>query len=215
MINTATIITLLLKYKRFVFEAILSLLVALSVSFGIITHNNNKKLSEGLRMAQNNVEAYQGLLSNSQQANRVLQLTVEQLQQTNDEQIKKIVEVAKENNIKTKQITTAATQKQTLDVTGSNKIDTVYKDINIVDSIIYNNYTKLYYNIYNNIIDTKLDIQNTQQLLVYTKKQYKNKKSFIKRLLTLDFKKITTTEYKIVNSNDLIQQDSVRVLQIN
>ena len=58
MINTATIITLLLKYKRFVFEAILSLLVALSVSFGIITHNNNKKLSEGLRMAQNNVEAY-------------------------------------------------------------------------------------------------------------------------------------------------------------
>ena len=166
-------------------------------------------------MAQNNVEAYQGLLSNSQQANRVLQLTVEQLQQTNDEQVKKIVEVAKENNIKTKQIATAATQKQTLDVTGSNKIDTVYKDINIVDSIIYNNYTKLYYNIYNNIIDTKLDIQNTQQLLVYTKKQYKNKKSFIKRLLTLDFKKITTTEYKIVNSNDLIQQDSVRVLQIN
>lgn len=166
-------------------------------------------------MAQNNVEAYQGLLSNSQQANRVLQLTVEQLQSTNDEQIKNIVEVAKENNIKPKQITTAATQKQTLDVTGSNKIDTVYKDINIVDSIIYNNYTKLYYNIYNNIIDTKLDIQNTQQLLVYTKKQYKNKKSFIKRLFTLDFKKITTTEYKIVNSNDLIKQDSVRVLQIN
>lgn len=166
-------------------------------------------------MAQNNVEAYQGLLSNSQQANRVLQLTVEQLQETNDEQLQKITKAAKENNIKPKQITTAATQKQTLGVTGSNKIDTVYKDINIVDSIIYNNYTKLYYNIYNNIIDTKLDIQNTQQLLVYTKKQYKNKKSFIKRLLTLDFKKVTTTEYKIINSNDLIQQDSVRVLQIN
>ncbi len=166
-------------------------------------------------MAQNNVEAYQGLLSNSQQANRVLQLTVEQLQQTNDEQIQRIVEVAKENGVKPKQITTAATQKQTLDVTGSNKIDTVYKYVDIVDSIIYNNYTKLYYNIHNSVIDTKLDIQNTQQLLVYTKKQYKNKKSFIKRLFTLDFKKIQINEYKIVNSNDLIQQDSVRVVQIN
>lgn len=165
-------------------------------------------------MAQNNVEAYQGLLSNSQQANRVLQLTVEELQQSNDEQVENMVNTAKANDIKPKQISTAATQRQSLSVTGSNKIDTVYRDINIVDSIVYNSYTKLYYNIYNNIIDTKLDILNTQQLLVYTKKQYKNKKSFIKRLLTLDFKKVTTTEYKIVNSNDLIQQDSVRVIQI-
>lgn len=166
-------------------------------------------------MAQNNVEAYQGLLSNSQQANRVLQLTVEDLKNTKDTQVGRIVNTAKENKIKTKEITAAATQRQSLSVTGSNKIDTIYKDVNIVDSIIYNNYTKLYYNIYNNIIETKLDILNTQDLIVYTKKQYKNKKSFIKRLLTLDFKKITTTEYKIVNSNDLIQQDSVRVIQIN
>lgn len=56
--NTATIITWLLKHKRFVFEAILSLLTALSISVGIITHNKNKRLSEGLKMAQNNVEAY-------------------------------------------------------------------------------------------------------------------------------------------------------------
>ena len=206
--------TWLLKHKRFVFEAILSLLTALSVSYGIITHNNNKRLSDGLKMAQNNVEAYQGLLSNSQQANRVLQLTVEELQSSKDKQIENVINTAKDNGIKPKQISTAATQRQTLSVTGSNKIDTIYRDINIVDSIVYNNYTKLYYNIYNNIIDTKLDILNTQQLLVYTKKQYKNKKSFIKRLLTLDFKKVTTTEYKIVNSNDLIQQDSVRVIQI-
>lgn len=165
-------------------------------------------------MAQNNVEAYQGLLSNSQQANRVLQITVEDLQQSKDKQIQNLVSTAKDNNIKTKQISTAATQKQTLSVTGSNKIDTIYKYNNIVDSIVYNRYTKLYYNIYKDTIHTQLDISNTQQLLVYTKKQYKNKKSFIKRLFTLDFKKVTTTEYKIVNSNDLIQQDSVRVIQI-
>lgn len=212
--KTATIITWLLNHKRFVFEAILSLLTALSISCGIVVYNKNKILSEGLKMAQNNVEAYQGLLSDSQQANRVLQLTVEDLQQSKDKQIQNLVSTAKDNNIKTKHISTAATQKQTLSVTGSNKIDTIYKYNNIVDSIVYNRYTKLYYNIYKDTIHTQLDISNTQQLLVYTKKQYKNKKSFIKRLFTLDFKKITTTEYKIVNSNDLIQQDSVRVIQI-
>lgn len=72
-----------------------------------------------------------------------------------------MVNTAKANDIKPKQISTAATQRQSLSVTGSNKIDTVYRDINIVDSIVYNSYTKLYYNIYNNIIDTKLDILNT------------------------------------------------------
>ena len=72
-----------------------------------------------------------------------------------------MVNTAKTNDIKPKQISTAATQRQSLSVTGSNKIDTIYRNINIVDSIVYNNYTKLYYNIYNNIIDTKLDILNT------------------------------------------------------
>ena len=65
-----------------------------------------------------------------------------------------LVSTAKDNDIKTKQISTAATQKQTLSVTGSNKIDTIYKYNNIVDSIVYNRYTKLYYNIYKDTIHT-------------------------------------------------------------
>ena len=177
--------------------------------------NNNKKLTESLKIANNNIEAYQGLLSNSQQANNVLQLQLKDLEYTNDKQIASLVKSANDKNIKTKQISTAATQTQTISVTSENKTDIpLVKDTIITDSIIYNIYTRLYYTIQKDSIHTKLNVSNKQDLIVYTKREYKNKKSFFKRLFTLDFKKIDKVQYKIINSNDLIKQDSVRVIQI-
>jgi hypothetical protein len=35
------------------------------------------------------------------------------------------------------------------------------------------------------------------------------------RLLTLDFKKVNTYKYEIVNTNDLINTDSVRIVEIS
>jgi len=49
---------------------------------------------------------------------------------------------------------------------------------------------------------------------VYNTKEYKNKKNFFKRLITLDFKKVKKTNYKIVDSNDLIHTSNVRVIEI-
>ena len=210
-----TIISWILQHKRIAFETILSLLVALSLSYGITMRNNNKKLTESLKIANNNIEAYQGLLSNSQQANNVLQLQLKDLEYTNDKQIASLVKSANDKNIKTKQISTAATQTQTISVTSENKIDIpLVKDTIITDSIIYNIYTRLYYTIQKDSIRTKLNVSNKQDLIVYTKREYKNKKSFFKRLFTLDFKKIDKVQYKIINSNDLIKQDSVRVIKI-
>ena len=40
-----------------------------------------------------------------------------------------------------------------------------------------------------------------------------NKKNFIKRLFTLDFKKIDVYKYNIVNTNNLIQTSDVRVIE--
>jgi hypothetical protein len=53
-----TIISWILQHKRIAFETILSLLVALSLSYGITMRNNNKKLTESLKIANNNIEAY-------------------------------------------------------------------------------------------------------------------------------------------------------------
>ena len=67
-------------------------------------------------MSQNNVEAYQELYNDSQQASNVLKLTVEQLQNSKDSVIQKLDSVRKELKIKPKQIKTAATQTQVINV---------------------------------------------------------------------------------------------------
>lgn len=203
------------SHKRFAIEAILSLLLALSVSYGVIVHNKNKKLSESLELAYNNIEAYQGLQAGSQQANNVLQLTVDQFENSIDPVLEQIQEQIKKIKVKPKNVQSVATQTQTIDVTYKEptKIEIV-KDTTYNDSIVYNKYTKLYYNINKDTTWTRLDIKNKQSLIVHVDRVYKNKKSFIKRLFTFDFKKINKYKYEIINENDLIKTDSVRVIEI-
>lgn len=58
-----------------------------------------------------------------------------------------------------------------------------------------------------------IKLENTQYLYVYTTKEYKNKKSFLKRLFTLDFKKVKKEKYDIINTNSLLKTSDVRVVK--
>lgn len=217
MMEILTILNWLRKNSNIAIKAFLLAAVGVLLSAGIILHKQNKKLSEALEIAQNNVEAYQGALNGSQQAFNVLKMDMTQLSQQNDELLHKIDSVRKENNIKAKHINTAATQTQTLVVNASKEIKgdivEILKDTTYIDSLYYNPLTKVYYNIGKDSVNIKLDVKNTQYLYVYSKKQYKNKKNFFKRLITFDFKKKTTYQYKIVNTNELLKEDSIRVIE--
>ena len=212
-----TILKYLLKNRKTLFKAISGLCVGLLLCWGITLHNQNKKLSQNLETAQNNIEAYQGLLSDSQQASNVLKLTVEQLQNSNDSVLHKLDSVRKELKIKHKQIHTAATQTQVLNVIGSKGVggNIIVKDSIYTDSILYNPLTKVKYTIGNDTVNIAIDLRNEQYLYVYTKREYKNKKNFFKRLFTLDFKKVTKYKYNIVNTNDLLKSKDVRIVESN
>ena len=212
-----TILKYLLKNRKTLFKAISGLCVGLLLCWGIILHNQNKKLSQSLETAQNNIEAYQGLLSDSQQASNVLKLTVEQLQNSKDSILHKLDSVRKELKIKPKQIHTAATQTQVLNVIGSKGVggNIIVKDSIYTDSILYNPLTKVKYTIGNDTVNIAIDLRNEQYLYVYTKREYKNKKNFFKRLFTLDFKKVTKYKYNIVNTNDLLKSKDVRIVESN
>lgn len=222
------IIKWVLQHKRIAVDAILSLCVALSLIWGITLHNKNKKLSESLELSQNNIEAYQGVVSASQQANNVLKLDVANLRQTNDKLLHRINSVMEANDIKAKNVNTIATQGQSIDVYGSKGVggqvilprdtiitkDTVYvQDRILKDSILFNDLTKVHYNIDNDSIRIRLDIHNSQYLYIYKKREYKNKKNFFQRLFTFDWKKVTKYKYKIVNTNELIKEDEVRIIE--
>lgn len=213
-----TILTWLVVHRNKLGKAILGLAVGLLLSWGITLHHQNKKLSESLEMAQNNIEAYQGSLEGSQQANNVLQLNVDELKSYNDELVHKLDSVRAKHKIKKKHLTAAATQTQVIDVKDSKGVGgdivSILKDSIYNDSIKFNDLTSVYYTISKDTISIGLYIRNTQYLYVYEDKHYKNKKNFFQRLFTFDFKKITTTKYVIENTNDILQTDSVRVIKI-
>lgn len=217
--NSAMILSWLISHKKIAIKALLSLLVGLLVVFSINIYKQNKRLSKSLEMAQNNIEAYQGILNGSQQANNVLKLDMSQLQNVNDSLIQKIDSVRKELKLKPNVIRTTATQTQTIYVTaskgvrGQDIIKTIQKDTVYKDTILINPLTKIDYTIGKDTVSVNLDIKNQQFLYVYKKRQYKNKKSFIKRLFTLDFKKVDIYKYQIVNTNDIIKTSDVRVIE--
>lgn len=213
----ATILKKIITNYKSVAKTILAVCISLLLVFSISMYKNNKKLTTSLEQAQNNIEAYQGLVSSSQQANGVLRLDVSQLKESKDSLLQKIDSVREKNKIKAKEITTAATQTQVLNVNKSKGVrgiilpkDTIYKD-----SIQYNNLTTVYYTIHKDSINIGINLKNTQYLYIYTKKEYKNKKNFFKRLFTLDFKKVIKYKYTITNTNDLLKQKDVRIVEQN
>ena len=217
--NSAMILSWLMSHKKIAFKALLSLLVGLLVVFSINIYKQNKRLSKSLEIAQNNIEAYQGILNGSQQANNVLKLDMSQLRNINDSLIQKIDSVREQLKLKPKVIKTTATQTQTIYVTaskgvrGQDIIKTIQRDTVYKDTIQINPLTKVNYTICKDTVSVNLDIKNQQFLYVYKHRQYKNKKSFIKRLFTLDFKKVDMYKYQIVNTNDIIKTSDVRVIE--
>lgn len=211
------IIKNLIANRKTLFKVISWLSVGLLLLFSITTYKQNKKLTESLEISQNNIEAYQELYNDSQQASNVLKLTVEQLQNSKDSVIQKLDSVRKELKIKPKQVKTAATQTQVINVIKSKGVkgDILVKDTIYTDSIQYNPLTTVHYTIGKDTVSIGLNVENTQYLYIYTTKEYKNKKNFIKRLFTLDFKKIKKYKYKIVNTNDLLKNDDVRIVESN
>ena len=171
-------------------------------------------------MAYNNIEAYQGIIKDSQQANNVLRLDIESLQNENDKLLHQVDSVREKLKIKASQVNTAATQTQTLSVKGGRGVKgdliEILKDTVYTDSIKYNNLTTVYYTIGKDTVNIGINLKNTQYLYIYQTKEYKNKnKNFLQRLFTLDFKKIKKDVYKIENTNDLLKTEDVRVIKVN
>ena len=212
-----TILRWLISHGNIAAKAILSLSAGFLLLWGVSTYKENKSLSERLELAQNNIEAYQGALNGSQQAFNVLKLDMNKLSEQNDSLLNKLDEVRKEKKIKSSELNTAATQTQTLDVIKSKgvrgDIITILNDTIYTDTLQYNDLTKVYYSIGTDSVSIALDVKNTQYLYIYKKKQYKNKKNFIKRLLTFDWKKETKYKYEIVNTNDLLNTEDVRIVE--
>ena len=210
-------LTWLKNHKRLAAELFLAFLTASSIYYGTTVHNKNVELSESLEMANNNLEAYQELVSNPQQASTVIMADMTDLKNSKDSVILKLDSVREENNIKADNTTFAATQTQSVLVTKGKGVQgdiiEILKDTTYTDSLKYNDLTNVYYSIGKDSVQMTIDLKNTQYLYTYKTREYKNKKNFFQRLFTWDWKKVDKYKYAIYNSNPLVEEGDIRIVE--
>lgn len=197
------------KNYRIVAVGFISLLIA-TIFF---QHNSLQKKNKEIDRITNNVRAYEELASNKEAHNRVLQLTIEELNTSKDSLLQQVNKIKKDNKIKDQNLTN-------VNVINTEIKDTVktvikHKLINFEEELKLNSLTTITVSRKDSILTAKLDIKNQQIIFVEDKKEYRNKyKNGWVRFWHFDFKKIRTKKYQIINSNPLIKVTDTRVIEL-
>lgn len=189
---------------------VIAVLLALGIYSYYITnrlHTTQKELDR----IENNLTYYQNLQSTIQEENRVLQLTIDDLTNTNDSILNKLENTRKELNIKDKQLQSEAYVKTVI----KDSIRTVVKEKDFTALLTLNELTNVTVSRTDSILDVKLDITNEQYLYVRKRKVYKNKyKNGWQRFWHFDWKKVEVSDYQIHNSNPIIKVKETRVVEL-
>ena len=184
----------------------------LTVAIFVLNSQLNKKNKEIDRLV-NNVKTYEQLATESKQLNTVLQLTVNELNNSKDSLIQQVEQVRKELKVKNKNLQQAQVINTVIRDTVT-KVITV--DRNFDEELKINPLTTIKVTRTDSILTAKIDIQNQQILFIEEKKVYKNtyKNAWI-RFWHFDWKKIKVRKYQIQNSNPIIRVTNTRIVEIN
>ena len=190
----------------------ISIIGLLTVTIFVLGHQLSNKNEEIDRLF-NNVRAYEQLVSDTQEQNRVLQLTINELNNSKDSLIQQVNEVKKELKVKDKNLK----QVQVINTVIKDTITKVItRDRDFSETLKLNPLTTIKVNRTDSILTAKIDIQNQQILFVEEKKVYKNKyKNGWVRFWHFDWKKIRIRQYQIENSNPLIKVTDTRIVELN
>lgn len=197
------------KYYRIVAVGFVSLLIATI----FVQNNQLKKKNKELDRITNNVRAYEEIAAGKEKHNRVLQLTIDELNTSKDSLLQQVTKVKKELKVKDKNLE----QVQVINTEIKDTAQTVLKQksIDFKEELKLNSLTTIIVSRRDSILTAILDIKNQQILFVEEKKEYRNKyKNGWSRFWHFDFKKINVKNYQINNSNPLIKVTGTRVVQL-
>lgn len=194
------------------FNIIAVIIISILTAIFVFQRNQLNKKDIEIDRLYNNIQYYEELNDSTKDNNRILQLTIEELNNSKDSVITQLNDIRKELNIKNKELELVSSQTQEV------KLDTtiVVNNNDFKYEIKPNNLTSLIIEKKDSILTANLDIKNQQTLFISSKREYKNQyKNWFCRLLRFDFKKHNVYKYNIVNSNDLIKVTDTRVIQIS
>lgn len=179
--------------------------------YGYIITGKLQDTRDQLNDTENNLAYYESLTSTSNKENRVLQLTINQLQTANDSLLNKLDQTRKELKIKDNEIKSGAYIKTVI----KDSIRTIVEDKDFKKLLQLNPLTLITVQKTDSLLNVKLDIQNEQYLYVRRKKVYKNSyKNGWQRFWHFDWKKREISEYEIYNTNPLIKVNETRVVEL-
>lgn len=184
----------------------------LTVAIFILGSQLSKKNKEIDRLF-NNIKAYEQLATENKRLNTVLQLTVNELNNSKDSLIQQVEQARKELKVKNKNL-------QQAQVINTVIRDTVTKvitiDRNFNEELKINPLTTIKVTRTDSILTAKIDITNQQILFIEEKKEYKNKyKNGWIRFWHFDWKKIKVRKYQIHNTNPIIKITDTRIIEVN
>lgn len=193
-----------------------SILIGIIALLSIVSYNLYNKVNEldkQLSNALNNVQQYQSIVSEVQDENRVLQLTIDDFNLSKDSVLQELSITKDSLNIKNKEL------KQAMSAT-TLITDTIVQQIpvetNFNVELKPNQLTTIKISRVDSILTCIPEIYNHQDLFIYNKKVYRNRyKNWFQRLIHFDFKKDKIQKYQIVNSNNLLKIIDTRVVSIS
>lgn len=197
--------------KNFKVIAVSFIMLLTAISFYM--HNQLECKDKQINALQNNIEFYQSISENEHNRNIVLQMTVDELNQSKDSLLQQITKIQKQLDVKNKNlISTNVINTQIKD-----SIKTIIKPIDrdFIKELNLNQLTTITVSRIDSTLSVKLDLQNQQILFIEDTKEYKKKyKNGFIRFLHLDWRKKHVRKYNIYNSNDLIKITDSRIVEI-
>lgn len=203
----------IINWCRKNFKVVAVGLISLLIATIFVQHNQLQKKDTEINRITSNIRTYQDIVSNNQNNNRTLQLTIEELNHSNDSLLLQLKQTQKELKIKDKNLTDASV----INTEIKDSVKTVIKKeaIDFKEELKLNPLTTIIVERKDSILTAKIDLKNQQTILIYKKKEYKNfyKSSWV-RFWHFDWKRIETKEYQIVNTNPLIKVTGTRIVEV-
>lgn len=196
------------------FRAVAVGFIGLLIATVFVQNRQLRNKDKEIDRVTNNIEAYKQLALDKGEQNRVLQLTIDELNSSNDSLISEIKHAQKNLKIKNKNLTNISVINT--EVKDSVKTIIKHKMVDFKQELKLNSLTTIIVSRQDSILKAVLDIQNQQILFVEEKKEYrKNYKSGFVRFLHLDWRRKKVKKYQITNSNPIIKVTDTRVIEVS
>ena len=144
--------------------------VSLLIATILFQNNQLSKKNKEIDRITNNIRAYEDIASNKEAHNRVLQLTINELNNSKDSLIQQINQVKKDNKVKDKNLTHTSV----INTEINDSVKTVIKErlIDFNKELKLNDLTTIIVSRKDSILTARIDIKNQQTIFISENKEY-------------------------------------------